>query len=526
VAEIAWVAPARLQPVYGGCVVPRGDEVVVITPPQPYAYCAEVKLELPDITVAHIVKVRIRVEIGTIGVGWLRQDEIDWVARASSSSPNSTELDLPLPAGTQNGKLVFDNWTAGGNPGVGVVESIAIVGAGENASSADAHFRLALAHEECGNRDQAISHYKASLRIDPSHVEAIAGLGRLRFREPDRPFMNEINRRAPVDVCEIHIQVRNPCNYRCFYCVAKGSNNLPVQHLDLNRIKQAYSQINAKLIVTSFECGGGEPTVHPQFSELLRLCASYGPVSFPTNNSQNPRRWLAPETARRISLRAALHPEGEPKIDRYIDYAKFLVDAGVNFVTQYIAHPTRMSNIPRYEELFGQHQIPFSPIAFIGEYQGKLYPYSYTEEEKERLGLKAEVRYWADKIGPHINRIRNFRGIPCIAGARQIYVMSDGTLRRCLYDLDRVLDKPLRRSEPCGVGNCGCGIFLDKLNATETVEFHNYFGAHVGLEPIATEWMDAFARTLGYPGRQEAMAAEGIKMYDALMTAYGKDEFR
>ena len=529
-AEIINIPLDQIAPLNDGKTIQQAGAVVIVTPAAQWAYGAQAEFaqaEFESVGNDHapkIVRVRLNVYSGALGVGWLQEDGKDWVIRTSASMPTTEEVALVIPAEKVGGRLVFDNWTEGGRPAVGIVHEISVMDMPE-ARDAQEFFHLACAEEERGSTELAISYYKAALRLDPSHVELIAGLGRLRFVDPGQPFMAEMRRRAPLDVSEVHIQIRNPCNYRCFYCVAAGSNNIPVQRLDLDRIVEVYANVKSKLIVTSFECGGGEPTIHPQFPELLRICADHGAVSFPSNNSQDPKRWLATETARRISLRAALHPEGEIKINQYLEYAQYLVEAGVNFVTQYIAHPNRLPKIPQYLEIFRARGIPFSPIAFIGEYEGKPYPYSYSDEQKELLRLNVETTYWAAKIGPHTNRIRNFRGIPCIAGARQIYVMSDGSLRRCMYDFQRILERPLEQPEPCGVGNCGCGMFLEKLNFTENIEFYNYFGAHVGVEPLPTDWMNEFAKDLGYAGPDEAMASEGIKMYDALMGAYGKEEF-
>src|SRR5207247_8321112 len=119
-----------------------------------------------------------------------------------------------------------------------------------------------------------------------------------------------------------------------------------------------------------------------------RICSSHGAVSFPTNNSQNPARWLPKETARRIYIRSALHPESEPNLDRYVNNARYLIDAGCEFQSLYIAHPTRIAKIPEYREIFGRHGLPFTPVAFIGQYKGRPYPHSYSEEEKRLVGLE------------------------------------------------------------------------------------------------------------------------------------------
>ena len=39
------------------------------------------------------------------------------------------------------------------------------------------------------------------------------------------------------------LEIRNPCNYRCYYCIAAGHNNTPVQRFDLERIERVYSRI-------------------------------------------------------------------------------------------------------------------------------------------------------------------------------------------------------------------------------------------------------------------------------------------
>jgi hypothetical protein len=276
---------------------------------------------------------------------------------------------LRIPAGTIGGRLVFDNW--GSEPSRIRIRNIEI----REIADAETEFRAAIAAEENGNSEAATNHYKAALTIDPSHAESIAGLGRLRFIPPRQPLLDEVKRRTPpVDVCEVVIAVRNPCNYRCFYCVGAGSNNEPVKRFDFAEIEKQYGLIQSKLIVTSLECGGGEPTVHPQFPELLKLCAHYGIVSFPTNNSQNPERWLPTALGRRIEIRGALHPEGEQNLEKYVHYARYLIDAGCDFRCVFIAHPAQMEQVPVYGEMFGNQGIPFLALPFIGTFNSQPYP--------------------------------------------------------------------------------------------------------------------------------------------------------
>ena len=393
----------------------------------------------------------------------------------------------------------------------------------EPVDAAQTFYEQGCADIQNGKREEAIEAFSSALRINPSHTQARSELGRLRFVAPSQPLVTELKQRNPVDVCEVVIEVRNACNYRCFYCVSVD-NERPVRRFDLTAVEKSLHMIDAKLVVTSFDAGGGEPTVHPQFPDLLKLCATRGPVSFPTNNSQNPERWLPKEVAHRIYVRSALHPESEERLDRYVEHARYLIDAGCDFASLFVSHPTRMSKIATYREYFAARGVPFTPVSFIGEYEGRQYPHAYSDEEKEMLGLNAENRSWYHKVEPHATRIRNFRGIPCLAGFRSIFLAADGRVLRCRYD-KRPLETPLAHAEPCGVKSCGCGLVLEKLNQVESIEFHNSWAPKAGLPVHDVKWISSRAKELGYTSVQDGLAAEHARMYDELMRAYGKDEF-
>jgi sulfatase maturation enzyme AslB (radical SAM superfamily) len=389
--------------------------------------------------------------------------------------------------------------------------------------SVDTLLKKAQAAAAHGDEPRATAHLESVLRIEPAHVHARAELGRMRFAAPPQPLLDEIRSKNPVDLCEVVVEVRNPCNYRCHYCVSRH-NDRPVMPFDLDAIRQALAAIRAPLVVTSFDCGGGEPTIHPQFPELLRICAERGPVSFPTNNSQNPARWLPGEMAGRVYIRAAIHPEGELKLHKYVQHARYLIEAGCEFSSIFVSHPTRMHKIPEYRAFFAQMGVPFTPVSFIGEYEGRRYPHAYSDEEKQMLGLDRDDRSWFHKIEPQVTRIRNFRGIPCVAGHRSVFIAPDGTVRRCRYD-KQPLPRPLASPEPCRVKACGCGLFLEKLNVVESVEFHNSWAPKAGLPAHDVSWIAVRAQELGYASVQDGLAIEHARMYDALMSAYGKDEF-
>lgn len=376
--------------------------------------------------------------------------------------------------------------------------------------------------ERAGDRDTAFTLYREALFFDPQHVDAIAGMGRLRFKAPAQPIVDEIRRRTTKQACEVTIEVRNPCNFRCFYCVATGLNATPVQQMDLAAIERVYRSITEEVVVTALECSGGEPTVHPQFPDLVRLISRYGAVSFPSNNTQDPKRWLPEETASRLMMRSSLHPQAEPRIEQYIDYARYLIDRGVRFTSTFITHPTRAHLIPQYRERFAAAGIEFVPVPFIGEYEGKSYPHAHSDEEKALIGLETGERHWPHRIQPQTNRIRDFRGIPCISGFRTLHITKDGTLRRCAYDR-RPMPERSKTAEPCRVKHCGCGLMLEKLNMVDDPGYYNTWANMAGKEPIPTDWLQQAAEANGHASVQAALAEEHGAMYEALMDAYGKN---
>jgi predicted O-methyltransferase YrrM len=146
------------------------------TDPRQWAYSAQADLNIPGIeNESRILKISLVVERGVLGVGWLRSDGSAWVVRGFASKRlEPYELKLVLPAQTPGGKLIFDNWTEGGEPAHAVIYQIQVI-----RNDSERRFRAALAEEEAGNPAAAIASYKSVLELEPSHINARAALGRL-----------------------------------------------------------------------------------------------------------------------------------------------------------------------------------------------------------------------------------------------------------------------------------------------------------------------------------------------------------
>jgi hypothetical protein len=104
-----------------------------------------------------------------------------------------------------------------------------------------------------------------------------------------------------------------------------------------------------------------------------------------------------------------------------------------------------------------------------------------------------------------------------------------------MFDQQRQLSSPLDKPDICGVETCGCGLRLEKLNQLDLEGDYwvNTFGPSLDLPASAYDWiapmnakLDRIMAEHGYADRRgDALSIEAMRIYDALMAAYGKDEF-
>lgn len=269
---------------------------------------------------------------------------------------------------------------------------------------------------------------------------------------------------------EVTIAVRGPCNYTCSYCVARNYKE-KTSSFDLTQLEEVYAAFSG-MTITTLECGGSEPTIHPQMREILEIALRYGAASIPTNNSLDPERWLPRTNPQNMLVRAALHPQGEQKLAAFLERLLQVRASGADIRVVWVAHPERFDDLKRLKDYFGKHAIIMDITAYQGEWQGKPYPLSYTTDERNMLGI-GEDSYWYQRLAAE-TAIRDFSHIPCLAGYRSIYISADGGLYRCLYD-KTPLKSPLDRAAPCRVTNCGCGLLLEELSTLGDPIFWDYW---------------------------------------------------
>lgn len=297
-------------------------------------------------------------------------------------------------------------------------------------------------------------------------------------------LLNKQNRQKekPFSGIEMTIALRGKCNYACHYCVAgRIEENCPVY--DIGKLDTFYQSLN-QFIVTSLECGASEPTLNPQLPELIRMTTKYGPVSIPTNNSIHPSKWLPPDAAMNVHIRAALHPQGEEKFDSFLEHLLHARQMGAKLMVIFVAHPTRIQPLNYYRDVFEKHSIDLHVAAFTGTYMGKAYPAAYTDQERLELFSSNSFLAWFERLCSEITD-RDFFGIPCLAGYRCFLIDKHGYLKRCLDD-PQILDEPFQEAQPCNVHHCGCGLSLRDVNKF-TLDYWNFWLAIANRQLIPTD---------------------------------------
>ena len=207
---------------------------------------------------------------------------------------------------------------------------------------------------------------------------------------------------------------------------------------------------------------GGEPTLYPNFIELIEELSKLHTVKITSQLSGDIYTLARRINPERVVFDMNFHPM-EAQLEPYLKKVLCLKEHGFNGGVCYLAYPPQMDKIAYYQTEFQKNGIGFALAAFWGEYNGKRYPESYTEEEKELI-----APYLGDmkRIVYHLEG-KKTKGKLCRAGHVYASVKADGTVTRCgplshkpignLFDSSfRLFEAPM----PCEAEVCPCDEYV------------------------------------------------------------------
>jgi MoaA/NifB/PqqE/SkfB family radical SAM enzyme len=173
---------------------------------------------------------------------------------------------------------------------------------------------------------------------------------------------------------------------------------------------------------------GGEPFTYPNFIELIeKLSLVHYPINISTNASSDLESFVERIDPGRVSLSVSLQPDFD-KVDLFLEKVKFLRKHKFDGCINFVAYPPYLKDIGFYLERFNAIGEKLKIIPFWGRYQEKEYPFAYTLQERDAIGID----------GAWFNKVRKKDSL-CPAGYNSALVFPDGKVARCGQIGERML---------------------------------------------------------------------------------------
>jgi len=269
------------------------------------------------------------------------------------------------------------------------------------------------------------------------------------------------------------------CNLRCSYCVGwhNASRDGIVDRHHYKDIADAFLYLKQSAGKRLYiDLTGGEPSLVPNFIELINILGKYGffigiQTNLCTKVIKEVVYYTDPEKL--IQIEAAYHYETLDKDkklqDMYFENFSLLSEKGFTVVLKIVATPKELKNFEKRVEWL-RRKLPEGSIIFVQPYitglagtkdNPRSYPYIYTDEEKKILSKFMKVR--KKELFDFINGAGWFKGMRCGAGESYLVLDEKGNARRCAslpHPLGGNLMKKNIRLLPeptaCPVEYCAC----------------------------------------------------------------------
>jgi MoaA/NifB/PqqE/SkfB family radical SAM enzyme len=206
---------------------------------------------------------------------------------------------------------------------------------------------------------------------------------------------------------------------------------------------------------------GGEAFILPNIVEACERISEKHFLSFNTNLITPKFREFInrADPSRIVHINASLHFKELEKhrlTDRYIDNFLLCQKKGISITAAAVAHPSFYPEVDGYREIFAKKGIKIKFDRYIGFYNGKLYPESYTPEELEKFGLTDD---------PFMEMYRSSKGKLCNAGYNAAVASASGNVFLCPHvykKLGNMYEKIQfeKTMIKCPVEHCLCPINL------------------------------------------------------------------
>jgi len=217
------------------------------------------------------------------------------------------------------------------------------------------------------------------------------------------------------------------CNYRCPYCFLDGrwdEFKRSDKHFSKKEIIAAWKRIRDSYSESHICISGGEPTIYPEFIDIVKEISQMHTVGISTNLSLDVSKITENLNPSRVDLSISFHPHFT-KVEAMLEKLNVLKKFNWPMLVMCVGWPPL---IPLLDDFYAHFkEFNFSVLPFWGTYDAKTYPQGYTSYEKEVVNRYIARRENEDfKTEPVL-----VRGRLCRAGQVYAHIEPDGRVLRC-----------------------------------------------------------------------------------------------
>ncbi len=259
------------------------------------------------------------------------------------------------------------------------------------------------------------------------------------------------------------------CNYHCPHCWFDGDWETakkdviclpPAQWKDFWRgLYDRYGEINITVI-------GGEPFSYSGFTEIIRNISNIHRVMISTNGSLIGDDFIRNVNPEKVTVAISFYAylTGFEKMlatIRKLRKNNFVV--GINYLAY--PHPLQWDyeRVRFYRKMFKESGCGWFFIAsYWGKYEGRIYPDSYSPEDKAFI---LEDCYVPQRLAFSL-KTKSSKGRLCWAGGKYASISAAGKIYRCGtcgIEIGDVRNTPALLAEcplPCPMNECKCGEYI------------------------------------------------------------------
>jgi MoaA/NifB/PqqE/SkfB family radical SAM enzyme len=274
------------------------------------------------------------------------------------------------------------------------------------------------------------------------------------------------------------------CQFHCPYCIAAPMQGDPAAHIFneqalrtiVGNLVRLPHRINIRLGVL------GEFFLSPALIEAARQLTraeNTASVNCITNLGFSAgfyRKALSGWDLSKVGMVASLHPTEVRRLDAWLDTAREL-DRALDFAVTLVGYPPLLPGLPALVDRLRGLGLSTFIQGFVGDYQGRSYPFAYTQAERELLRRVSSSRhdyaYFIEATRPGL----------CHAGQTGIFVDMTGQVRPCgMGARPEVLGNLLAGPElalfpgprPCPRQTCLCDT--ENINTASFAQFYEHTG--------------------------------------------------